>query len=426
MASVVPLAIAAAGLVVRAGRDRRLAVALATCVMLFILVLFLPLAVNEVAESVIRLRGFQFDRFYLLLPFAAVLAGALGAEALAERITGRLDSSGALRILAVIPAVVLAGAAAVYATDALMQMQQDARAGATWAQTLGQARLSSLADESRQGDAFRVVTVSDAAAGRQQAAFAWPHGLETADGYSPLYGRRYQEFWGKTIEPVLSREPGLSSYFWGWGNRVYLWAPEWASAGGGSIELASIADAELLALANVRYVISDRPLRTGSSVVEVRPGSGTPFVYEAMSLLPRYYLATGILCFQESRSALAAMASASLGELATVAFVTEGDIGDAGLGGLTVSSAGCAARRSPATPLSVEVLRESDSGVTLRTRAGSKAVLIASLAYSEFWKARIDGRAQPTFPVDHCFVGVAIPAGTAIVVLEYDPPYSLW
>jgi uncharacterized membrane protein YfhO len=51
-------------------------------------------------------------------------------------------------------------------------------------------------------------------------------------------------------------------------------------------------------------------------------------------------------------------------------------------------------------------------------------ILVITNSFSQFWRASIDGRPAPVFPVDHAFQGVAVHGGAQTVELRYRPPYG--
>ena len=65
---------------------------------------------------------------------------------------------------------------------------------------------------------FRVATVAYGL----HPAYANAYGLETVDGYVCLYPKRYQDFWGKVIEPLTLQDEEIYNYFHYWGSRI-LW-----------------------------------------------------------------------------------------------------------------------------------------------------------------------------------------------------------
>lgn len=91
--------------------------------------------------------------------------------------------------------------------------------------------------------------------------FLLASGLETANGYAVIYPRRYNLYWRQVLRPLLQVEPESAGYFTEWGSRTYLFHsmnPE--NEAMREIPFAAWYDLDLLSLANVRYLVSRKPL----------------------------------------------------------------------------------------------------------------------------------------------------------------------
>jgi hypothetical protein len=51
-------------------------------------------------------------------------------------------------------------------------------------------------------------------------------------------------------------------------------------------------------------------------------------------------------------------------------------------------------------------------------------VLIVTGNFSPWWRVSVDGAPGRAFPVDHTFLGVALPEGGHDVVFTYEPPFA--
>ena len=258
-----------------------------------------------------------------------------------------------------------------------------------------------------------------------------PHayGIETADGFQVLHLRRYAEFWTKMVEAGQAKTPPQDRE-----NRTYLLVnpaehrPQW--------ELAELFDPELLALANVRYLIS-RDRITGPGLISLhqpeRPwsvlsrrakveanlranftGRTHLYVYEYVHALPRFFLVERLRLLPTGDEVLDAMAAAGRDELAKTAFVEAPGLPS----GLT--------EKPPLGGGSVRLEHYAGDEIRLSVDLDGAAVLVVTNAYSPYWKADVDGVETPIFPADHAFWGVALPATAHAVVFRYEPPYRLF
>jgi uncharacterized membrane protein YfhO len=62
--------------------------------------------------------------------------------------------------------------------------------------------------------------------------------------------------------------------------------------------------------------------------------------------------------------------------------------------------------------------------IELQVDARSASVLIVTGNFSPWWRVSVDGAPGRVFPVDHTFMGVALPEGRHDVVFTYEPPFA--
>ena len=94
---------------------------------------------------------------------------------------------------------------------------------------------------------------------KPQPSFAWAQGLDTADGYLSLYPQRYQDFWER--DRLLDREgPGKIQLLPLLGVKPHLPLRADRRIPPGPVQVARYYDLDVLALANVRYLVSGREL----------------------------------------------------------------------------------------------------------------------------------------------------------------------
>ncbi|NLE74859.1 MAG: YfhO family protein [Actinobacteria bacterium] len=377
------------------------------------------------------LAHFTFERIYFWIPFLAASAGAYGLNAL------RTSAVKAARVFTI------AGLGAVIALSAWVNLSLAANTiqGSNYTAVLADPAVKALRLEADGSSPFRVGTVVSGKAGYgpPQPAYVWAQNVETIDGYSSLYSQRYQDFWERVIGPLIAVDYKCYAYFHHWGNRVYLFEPT-ASFSEGPVRVGQYYNLDLLAFANVRYLLSgveledvrlhevSRPdiepssehesfmrrnldrLKTWLRQLTNREDSSRLYVYELEGTLPRAFIVGSTHTFESEEDLLDALAAAPLEELGRTAFIEEHD----GPPPLTPGKGG-----------TVESFSRSPDRLNLKVRANSQALLIVTEQFNRFWKAEIDGMSTPVHPVNGPFMAVSIPEGIHSVAMRYDPPYSI-
>jgi len=439
----VPLALGLAGLLVSRGRSRSLVTVLAAAAAC---IAFQPLygLIKVVAvEHLGFLRAVNFDRIYLLAPFLFAVAGGLGLSLHPEKILGFESSVSHRRAsvtrscFALIPILLVLAQSCVVNARILYL----AGHGHNFVSLYRNPQLAMLAKETEGLLPFRVATV---AAGAQHPSLAWVYGFETADGYINVYSSRYQAYWEQIIAPLVSTDQWFRDYFHNWGSRVYLFSP---SFGGGSAagrptgssgwQFREWYNLNLLALANVKYIISASPLRdedlalissgvsgavlgrsrepAAKRVLDYLRGSQRVpdlYVYENRLALPRFFMVTGVRFFDETSELLRALGTAGISDLRSTAFLLRSDEVPLGILHQDTSRA------------DVKILAYRPDRIHLRAVCGSDCILIATNNFSPFWKATVNNQPARIFPVDHCFQGIPLNSGESVIELNYDPPYA--
>ncbi|HQL90887.1 MAG TPA: DUF6044 family protein [Syntrophales bacterium] len=383
--------------------------------------------------------GFNFSRVYIVIPFLFIAAGCLGLEHVPSSWQVRLEGVAggqtalAVRTLLCLALIGLAGwQSLAIKGEAFMGIAD----GKTFSNLYRHPALAELQRLRTGQPSFRVATVAGAIRSGPLTGYAWAYGLETADGYIPLYSERYHRFWEAVISPLESHDPAGVDLFRRRGSRAYLTLPAWERLGGQTVRLESRARLNLLSLANVRYIVSAVPLEgTG---LHLRAGDflerqiewaerprrdrflgmilgeypGTPlYVYENTEVLPRFFLASRVRAFDDPGPLLDALASAPAGELLTTAFVMRRD-----MEGLAVPAGD--------NPGGVSVRSLGPDRIELEVDARTASVLTVTSNFNPGWRAWINGIPHRVFPVDHTFLGVAMPAGRHDVVFSYALPFA--
>ncbi len=411
MLPALPLAAAGALTALRPGRHARF----------FLVVLAAALAAPfaEVLKTQLLdgpLRGFNISRFYLLAPLAACVLGGLALGALRP---GRRRTAVLAAAL-----LLLAGSHLAHKAANLRGMLH----GETYAALYGQPEVEALAVAARSEAPLRVASIG------LQPARAMAHGLETADGYCSNYPLRYQRFWARVIAPATRADAAIDDYFNHWGNRVVLWLPA-HSMQGGTADLTSGANLDLLALANVRYLLSSLPLRHPAlklrtahlpppaprgrlerirALLPGGPGRDEPlYIYEYRDVLPRFFAASGLRVFDDEAAVLDALQRSGPDQWRDTVYAERAS---------APALPGPDAQAAPRPE--VTTLLATPDRVTLRVRAAAPAAVVVLNSHSPYWTCAVDGAPTAVFPAYGAFLGAPCPAGEHEVDFRYAPPWA--
>lgn len=431
----ISLGFALIGLIASRGRDRRLVSLLGGLFFFLSLVpasyLFQVMARNHLGF----LSGFQLSRIILPLRFLAFVSGGIGIHLVASQWSVPLVKWTPYRIS--LKKVLLTGAIGLVVVQSLIMKRETVikmLQGYGYSVLYMQPELQQFANSRRNLPPFRVATVCNI------PAFAWAYGLETVDGYLNLYSKRYQKYWGQVITRVTESHRALYDEFHLWGNRAYLFTPPGACVSREGFRFKDYYDLELLSLANVRFIISTRPLRDGSlallpsnmrdeqlkwimeknrnaldkirSVVEGKYQGIPLYIYENQEALPRFFLVNHVEIFDNPNQVLVALRHATHNDLRSKAYLARADVS-----GLPLELLGGKGGK-------VALVAYSSDQIILDVTTESAAILIVTNNYSPYWRGVVNRIPVKIFPVDHTFQGVYLDPGQHAIVLKYAPPYS--
>jgi hypothetical protein len=417
---------------------------------------------NLVAEALPWVRGIYMGRFFTLPASFLVGAGLAATLFLASRELG-----GGRPARLILPAVTAAFVLFMLIRPRVFLFYRVGVDG--WGQA--DYRVAALEDLRRsQSEPFRVASVLPL-----QPAYAYAQGFETADGWANLYSRYYRELWLQVLQPLFANLPGAKQIFAPDEGRpqdhyIFLGAdlvtpnvgllpgeyPETALREGFDVDRRF--DLNLLGLLNVRYVLSELPLKStrlrlvhrpdpAPSVAQARDwatgwfsparepsgrnvaeGAATAwrdlragldrrlhgkdvFIYELLTFVPRFRFASVVLFTPDGASTLKILDSLDSPSLARTAVVEESDRPPEGLNG-----AECA------TP--PRMIRQTSDEIEIATECDAKSLLVAAMNWSPYWRAWVDGEPAHVLRVNHAHIGIGIPHGQRRIRLVYAPPYS--
>jgi Protein of unknown function (DUF6044) len=322
-------------------------------------------------------------------------------------------------------------------------------------------------DELRRSEAqpFRVASVLPL-----QPAYAYGHGLETADGWANMYPAVYRELWLEVLRPLLRNLPGNRDVFDPpnappQDHYIFLGTGILAPTLGllpGELPLRDGFDidqrfnADLLSMLNVKYFLSEYPLygrdlrlwhapavppskvrsrdhatglhndggptydfwqvslrqirRDLRVALERRRKGKDVYVYENLAVLPRFRLVTRLEMLPSPRDVLERLGSISAREMAFTA-IAEALPGEP-TGAVRLEGG------------SVHLERYSPDQIGLTVRPLGPSLLVIANTWNPFWTASVDGNPRALRRVNHAQLGLALHEGDRKVVLAYKPPYA--
>ncbi|OSM06817.1 DUF6044 family protein [Magnetofaba australis] len=266
-------------------------------------------------------------------------------------------------------------------------------------------------------------------------AFVNSLGMETFGGYSAMHTARFNDYWAQTTRALNSPQADFIHGV----HKSYLYPimgldALWRRASFQPLKpyaLAHSANAILLGLGNVRYVLSRYPLsdphlqlrETTPYLQPPTPGRAwlanrlldfdlprleTLYIYALDTFQPRFRGVFAQRTYATQENVLTALGHAPEKMLQEVALLKAGDAP----ADLKLESGAVA---------NVTVLRYSPNRIELDLEFSGAGILLAAQAFHPGWRGRLDGAPVALFPVDHLFTGAAIPAGRHRLTLTYRP-----
>jgi hypothetical protein len=310
-----------------------------------------------------------------------------------------------------------------------------------------------------------------------QPAYAYAQGLETADGWANVYPSVYRDLWLRVLTPLFAEIPFNRQVFGVESGRAednfILLGTDLVRPGVGLLPGEDVDDGlrngfnidrrfnlSLLRLLNVRYLLSEYPLRgTGirlrhagdpwptwpqyrsrnTGLVEgvrrpstvdfgrVRPlvqplwdyiqatrrrlHGKDVFVYELTDSLPRFRLVENVLVEASGKAVLDRLSSMDVAALRSTAVLEAAD-------------ARSIARHLNLASGRIDLAGYQSDCIDLDVTVAGDAFLVIANTWSPFWTARVDGQTETLIRTNHAQYGLPIGPGTHSVTLAYRPPYD--
>ena len=336
------------------------------------------------------------SRLLFLASFFGIALAGVGLEEILERARTRPELGRKAALLGVALVVLSAAEGAFYARRYLRMVPAAEAVPAT------EYERFFAADK----DLYRVATV-----GRGAVTYGWAasKGLQLVTGNDSFSYRSYHEFF-----EVLQ-----------WGRVVHPFAGPWFDLARVSRESKPgrlSAREDMLDALNVKYLVSAEPLSFDagrwplaahfddqpSFVLYRGMRRESLWIYRNVSFRPRASWAGEVEAVSsDDADVVAALQRIDLRKAAAVC--SRGDALPSG---------------RPAPGDSVFVEAWAPGRLALAAKSREARYLVVSETWHPGWRARVDGRAVPLYRTDGALLGLAVPAGTHRVDLEFAPP--LW
>ena len=375
-------------------------------------------------------RGLKLDRFKHALPFIVAVGAACGLDAVGRAAAGAMPARR--RLTVVLAYATLLPVLWMPAKEITGNLRD-------WIQWGGHAAyfrspaMQALAGEQRSGRSpFRVVTVHE---NGLLPAVANAYGLEAADGYTGMISLRYRRYWNLVTEPFLLRNFGQAWTVPDGTNHLRLLSDD---AHGLTIDAKDYFRVNLLALANVRYVLTNVPLNSPDLALlpETKPDrfwddlsrdekiehrvrenfvGRHVMIYRNRAALPRWFFADQVAFFAGDDEFGARMADTPAAGLAQTALFADAHADS--LANFTDQSKGAA---------TIKPVRYAPDEIVLAVATAERRVLIVANSFSPYWRCRVDGVDVAILPAYDTFWGVPLSAGRHTVRFTYEPPYKIF
>jgi hypothetical protein len=292
-----------------------------------------------------------------------------------------------------------------------------------------------LQDITRERPPFRVASVD------LDSSIAKSYGLETLDGKYELTYMRFNNYMREIARPQFSSEHAARDYFDNQMN-LFITPPikpkeqRLHTFNRGVPRVASDFDTGLLLVADVRYILSSKPIMGLEGFATLKTtdvGRGLPlaagtrldaayhlpiYVYRLNSPLARAFFTEGITVLNTPEDVLRAMASAPYDQLRHTAYLSQTDIRDLKLAPLAQPHAAPAGQ--------VALTSYGTDKISLRVEASRPGMLIVSNNWDKGWWATLNGAPVDLLRVDYAFQGIFISTpGVYDVTLRYHAPVTL-
>ena len=305
-----------------------------------------------------------------------------------------------------------------------------------------------------------------------QPAYAYGQGLETVDGWANIYPGVYRDYWLRVLAPLFREVPGAKQIFDPDSGKpqdqyIFLGADLTHPAAGAlpgedparalkeGFDVERRFDLKLLGLLNVKYLLSELPLKgrgielvhspafpprvafsrdwaTGRIInppsqphgdgvraklrnafadlvdtIHIKSAGKDVFIYRIADFVPRFRFVEEVRVEPSGQLVLASLVALPSAELSRIAVAEASEFP--------------AQRRFQAGKLRASHIRSNELRFEVSSQADS--FLAVGVTWNPYWRAEIDGKPARIVRINHAQMGIEVPAGATTVDLRYAPPY---
>jgi hypothetical protein len=207
------------------------------------------------------------------------------------------------------------------------------------------------------------------------------YGIESIEGYDPIYDARYEEF----IAAANRREPNITPPF-----------------GFNRIITSPTIDSPLFALLNVKYILSLDDLK--SPALEFVYQEGQTKIYRYTKALPRVYPVESVVHAGSKQQVMDLLYGPTFTAAKEAVIETNVSV-----------------PQSPVAPSDhIDIMSASDSEIRALSSLINDHWVVISNIYDSGWTASVDLIPAPIYRTDYVFQGIRVPKGDHTIVLRYQ------
>lgn len=206
------------------------------------------------------------------------------------------------------------------------------------------------------------------------------YGIESIEGYDPIYDARYEEF----IAALNRREPNITPPF-----------------GFNRIVTSPLIDSPLLALLNVKYILTLDDIKNPDLELTYREGNTRIYWYKKS--LPRIYPVESVVHASSRQQAVSMLYNTTFNPTKTAVVEDEFAI--------------------PTQPLTdrdnIHITSYGNSSLVATSILTQDHFVVVTNIFDPGWKVTVDGLAVSTYRTNYLFIGFPVPKGNHMIKLDY-------